>query len=746
MFAFRYPAVVILSFVIAGMLAGRHVNPGLPALLAIMALAVMAAIYVYHRLPPGYFVFPLAVVALAGAGMISAARYQVLRPDDISRFATSGEKLRLFGEVVRWPEIKRGKTILACRIDSAVTDRSIVTTSGLIALSIRRETTQFALGDRISFVGRLYRPQAAAYPQRFDYGEYLADKGFRGLVYIDDPIRIDVSLAGHTFFGGIINRIREWILASFRAHLSEGSAALASGFLIGETHDIPEGVYQAFRRTGTLHLLAVSGSNVAMVLIVVVWLLRWVPLGRIIRLGLLIGVIIIFSHLSYNQPSVIRASIMAALMLIGRALYRRADLNNIIATAAVVLILYDPGNLFDIGFQLSFVVTWALVLFLPEFNRWFASVRLSRMVTYVLLVASSSIVAALVSAPITLHYFGQTSLVTAASNLVVVPLVSVVVVGLVILIVMQLIMPAAAAWLGAIIDWVLSLTYAAVEWFSRGEVELRSLSTISGWGALALLIGVVCLLAAVTRKRIRPAALMAVLACAGIYVATDLLPARKVGDLELINAGGWQSVVGNQGSGLAVFHPGREHGDAFALEFYPMLLGRRGEKPLQFLFLEPRYRTEFRLEQMSQEGEEIPFQPVGTPAEMTGPSVWTNGRSLSSGANDSDYVITCHPGMAIIRTSDGRRLVIADSLRSALNLSGADRDSTTWFFLMAKDDSDLVALAGANDIRPAWVFLEKSRISYNVLRDSALELSWRRAGIDLVEVGASRRLDMPRPD
>ena len=136
----------------------------------------MATMYVFHRLPPGYFMLPLAAVALAGAWMISATRYQVLRPDDISRFVPSGEKLRLFGEVVRWPEIRRGKTILACRIDSVVIDRSIAMTSGLIALSIRRETTQFAWGDRISFVGRLYRPQAAAYPQRFDYGEYLADK------------------------------------------------------------------------------------------------------------------------------------------------------------------------------------------------------------------------------------------------------------------------------------------------------------------------------------------------------------------------------------------------------------------------------------------------------------------------------------------------------------------------------------------------------------------------------------------
>ena len=102
--------------------------------------------------------------------------------------------------------------------------------------------------------------------------------------------------------------------------------------------------------------------------------------------------------------------------------------------------------------------------------------------------------------------------------------------------------------------------------------------------------------------------------------------------------------------------------------------------------------------------------------------------------------------MVIVRASDGRRFVIADSLRTALNLLQAGRDSTTWFFLMAKDDSDLVALAGATGVKRAWVFLEGPRISYNVLRDSALESSWRRIGIDLMDSGTSRNIDILRSD
>jgi len=142
--------------------------------------------------------------------------------------------------------------------------------------------------------------------------------------------------------------------------------ALASGFLIGETRDIPTEIYAMFRDSGTLHLLAVSGANVALVIVFFVWAMRPFSLGPGKRSVILLIVIAVFTGVSYGDPSVMRASIMAALVIGARMLGRPFDLNNIIATAALMILLISPAQLFEVGFQLSFVTAWGLVLVVPR--------------------------------------------------------------------------------------------------------------------------------------------------------------------------------------------------------------------------------------------------------------------------------------------------------------------------------------------------------------------------------------------
>ena len=357
----------------------------------------------------------LAVVSLVGAGLVSVVKYQSFPADDIGCFVDSGDRLRFFADIEKWPLLKRNKTTLTCRVDSVALDGQVISSSGMILVTIRKETTRFALGDQVSLEGRLTSAGTGPYPQRFDYARYLHHKGIRGTVYINDAARISIPVSRANIFGRAVNDIRSQILKCFHDNLTEIPAALASGFLIGETRNIPEDIYLAFRRTGTLHLLAVSGSNVILVLIVMLFLLRAFPMRPWIRLLILLGVIVVFCHLSYNQPSVVRASIMVSMVLTARVVFRRAELNNIVAATAAILILYDPGNLFDIGFQLSFAVTWALILFLPYLNRLFLKSSMSRPVRYILLIVFSSLIASMIAAPITSYYFGEVSLVTIVS-------------------------------------------------------------------------------------------------------------------------------------------------------------------------------------------------------------------------------------------------------------------------------------------------------------------------------------------
>ena len=105
-----------------------------------------------------------------------------------------------------------------------------------------------------------------------------------------------------------VDEVRTWIRSAMEEHLSPTGSALARGFLIGETRDIPPDIYGMFRDSGTLHVLAVSGSNVALVLLFFIWVLRPFWLKPSTRAIILLVVIALFAGLSYGDPSVIRAS------------------------------------------------------------------------------------------------------------------------------------------------------------------------------------------------------------------------------------------------------------------------------------------------------------------------------------------------------------------------------------------------------------------------------------------------------
>lgn len=719
MFSFRYPAVVILICVAAGTLVGRQYGPGMPVAVIIAGGALAALIAVYLWAPARYFIVPLALLSLCGAWMSAAARYQTLPADDISRFLSDRSRLGVFGRIAAWPEIKREKTYITCRVDSLVRNDSVFSVSGRVLLVVGRATTRFALGDNIHVTERVVVPRRGNFPGSFDYRQYLMDKGIRGLAYISDAAQVEISVAAENSFGRLVSRLRQSILDVFRNHLSEIPAAMASGFLIGETRDIPEELYQAFRRTGTIHLLAVSGSNVALVLVVVLALFRFIPCHRVLRLALLLAVIVLFSHLSYNQPSVIRASIVAALVLAARVLYRRVDLNNILASAAAVLIVYDPGNLFDVGFQLSFAVAWGLVVFLPPLHhlseqyRWPASVR------YGALLLSSSLIATLISAPITLAYFGQASLMAVFSNMLVVPLVSIGVVGILILLLVHPILPALAIVPAMAVDRLLNLTASTVAWFGGWETAVITWPSFSGLHAVFGLALVCCLFAAIQHKIVRRVTVFVILGSAAVWLAGAALYAKDMPDVEVYNEGASQTVIINRFGGLVIYREAKAgRYDSFGSSLIPYLAGRKGIQPRHFLFFEPRYRTALRLEKRYDHQDMPELWPVVTSRVPEVPSLWSTGPSPDSISNTADSIVL-GPGMAVIAPEGGPRIIIAEAA-DVVSMLAPEPNQRDYYFFFIDNQKELNEIAGRIGDAEVIIVLTRPQQYYNFLSDSLL--------------------------
>ncbi len=472
-----YPGLLLLAAVIAGILCAELFQPAITTLIVISLVASVVGLVLYFwlrwRLSAVFFALTLGVLA---ALHYAHAVYQ-LPPSHFSHIADPRQYLQIYGEVADWPEIKPDRTEFIVELDSLggnVARRA----SGRILLRISDTTTALQRGDRVEFFGRIYPIEQRAARSQFDYNRYLNLKGIFGAVYLDGVLDVRVNRRAELGFFSLIDGLRSRVRDLLYANLSPSSAALASGFLIGETRDIPVEVYQRFRDSGTLHLMAVSGSNVALVLVFFYLLLTPFALSRGKRAAILLGVIVVFTALSYGEPSVIRASVMASLVILAGLLQRRFDLNNIIAFAMLIILMVDPPELFDVGFQLSFVTAWGLIFVVPKVTdlfRSFHNIWWYRWIAFPLIV---SLVAQVCSAPLIACYFGRIPLVSLAANLVIVPLASMVLIGTLVMLFAHLLLPVAGLLVGRILDLVLGFLLQAVSLFGSStlpslEINLR---------------------------------------------------------------------------------------------------------------------------------------------------------------------------------------------------------------------------------------------------------------------------------
>jgi len=189
--------------------------------------------------------------------------------------------------------------------------------------------------------------------------------------------------------------------------------ALTAGFLLGDTRNLAPDVVTAYRDAGLSHLLAVSGENVAFVLALFGPLLRRLPLGA--RTLLAAIVILVFATMTRFEPSVLRASAMAALALLGALAGRPASRVRVLALAVIVLLTCDPFLLHSVAFLLSCGASAGIALLEPAIARRLPGPRLVREPLAVSLAAQIGVL------PVLLVAFGEFPLVTPIANLLAAP-------------------------------------------------------------------------------------------------------------------------------------------------------------------------------------------------------------------------------------------------------------------------------------------------------------------------------------
>jgi competence protein ComEC len=308
---------------------------------------------------------------------------------------------RLVVEPTRWAPDRVRLLVETERVDGAPG-------SGLVQLTAYGMLLPLTEGQRIAAPMRLHPAMGFRNPGTYDYAAHLAREG----IYVVGTARAEsVSPLDDPGPPWSVRVKRESIAAIGRA-LPPVSAALLAGLLLGDRTELPRDVDDAFRRAGVYHILAVSGFNVG-ILAASVWALcRLLRIAHRVSAAIAIVVVIGFALVVGPEPSVLRAVVMAVLVLVATLLDRDASVTNSLALAAMAILAARPGDLFEPGFQLSFAATFGIVIApLPR--------------GLILGALGASAAAQLAVLPIALTHFNQLSTIGVVANLGVVPLAAV---------------------------------------------------------------------------------------------------------------------------------------------------------------------------------------------------------------------------------------------------------------------------------------------------------------------------------
>ncbi len=267
------------------------------------------------------------------------------------------------------------------------------------------------LGKKLVLSGKLCLPTSSP-----GYRMYLYHRRIKVILYAD--VLKPASSQKRGFFGDVVETSRQRIKEDCQRFIKGDLAGLMAGIILGDTSDISGKLQEDFKITGLTHILAVSGLNVGMLLAVALYLLRFLRCRPAIQVFMSVVFLVFYSAITHSEPSVIRASLMAAIGLCGWFLGRKKDMLSALSGAALLLLIYDPFLVYSVSFQLSFAATLAIILIYPVLE-----LRLEEIKVPVWLrgAASVSLAAQLGVVPILVYYFNQISVISLMANLLIVP-------------------------------------------------------------------------------------------------------------------------------------------------------------------------------------------------------------------------------------------------------------------------------------------------------------------------------------
>lgn len=377
-------------------------------------------------------IWPLCILTILTGGLFLSNTYVLPFPHIRNFTFCKSEPVTIRGTVTDYPLIQPNESHFVLSARELTWAGKIYPVCGkVLARIFRKENVSYA--DELILEGRLYRPYQNR-NSRFSYEVYLEGQGIYSILAVNKnkPIK-QLGKAKVNPLKSIAYKIRNESRNLIFDNLNPMQAGILSAMILGDRSRISPQLRRLFIQTGTMHILAISGLHVGIVAFILDLFLKVLGLRRRQRYLLIIFLLVFYCFLTGARPSVIRATIMATVLLLGFLLKREMRISQSLAIAALIVLMTNPRQLFNAGFQLSFISVISIAYLSPLIKRLFdtdccgyslriaADSNKSVIKRFFISGFSVSLAACLGVLPFVAYYFRIISPVTVLANLVVVP-------------------------------------------------------------------------------------------------------------------------------------------------------------------------------------------------------------------------------------------------------------------------------------------------------------------------------------
>ena len=352
---------------------------------------------------------------------------------------------------------------------------------GKILVNLYQEK-KLSYADEIILEGKLYRVPNFNISEKFNYREHLKRKGIYGILSIGKAGKVVVIAKKYANpVKKLAYRTKEALKSKIYKYMPDLEARILKAIILGERQDIPKNLNNIFIQTGTAHILAISGLHIGIIAFIILVLLKVFRIPRKPRYIIAILILGVYVFITGARVSVIRSALMITIILLGILFEREANIYNSLSFAALLILAYNPNQLFTIGFQLSFLSVVSIFYFgykIQDFllKKIHTNSKIAKVAIRSFSISSGIWIGIL---GVIVFYFNIIAPVTVLANLFVIPLISIIIALSFSVILSGFVLPFLAPFFAATTSFSIAILVKFIYLLSRAPGAYFSIKNIS---------------------------------------------------------------------------------------------------------------------------------------------------------------------------------------------------------------------------------------------------------------------------